>query len=37
MVIWSSFILDELAGLINDAPTCPQCHHTSYLGEIAAS
>ena len=26
MVIWSSFILDELAGLSNDAPpTCPQC------------
>jgi multiple sugar transport system substrate-binding protein len=27
MVIWSSFLLDELAGLSNDArPTCPQCH-----------
>jgi len=27
MVIWSSFVLDELAGLSNDArPTCPQCH-----------
>jgi multiple sugar transport system substrate-binding protein len=26
MVIWSSFILDELAGLSNDAlPSCPQC------------
>jgi multiple sugar transport system substrate-binding protein len=26
MVIWSSFVLDELAGLSNDArPTCPQC------------
>jgi multiple sugar transport system substrate-binding protein len=26
MVIWSSFLLDELAGLSNDArPTCPQC------------
>jgi multiple sugar transport system substrate-binding protein len=26
MVIWSSFILDELAGLSNDAPpTCAQC------------
>jgi multiple sugar transport system substrate-binding protein len=26
MVIWSSFILDELAGLRNDVPpTCPQC------------
>ena len=27
MVIWSSFLLDELAGLSNDArPSCPQCH-----------
>jgi multiple sugar transport system substrate-binding protein len=27
MVIWSSFLLDELAGLSNNArPTCPQCH-----------
>ncbi|SEF16023.1 ABC transporter substrate-binding protein [Jiangella alba] len=26
MVVWSSFILDELAGLRNDAlPTCPEC------------
>jgi multiple sugar transport system substrate-binding protein len=26
MVIWSSFLLDELAGLSNNArPTCPQC------------
>jgi multiple sugar transport system substrate-binding protein len=26
MVIWSTFLLDELAGLRNDAlPTCPQC------------
>src|SRR5215207_2079780 len=26
MVVWSSFILDELAGLRNDAlPSCPQC------------
>ena len=26
MVIWSSFILDEMAGLRNDAlPTCPEC------------
>jgi multiple sugar transport system substrate-binding protein len=26
MLIWSSFILDELAGLRNDAlPTCPEC------------
>jgi multiple sugar transport system substrate-binding protein len=28
MIIWSSFLLDELAGLSNDAhPTCPQCHN----------
>jgi multiple sugar transport system substrate-binding protein len=27
MIIWSSFLLDELAGLSTDArPTCPQCH-----------
>jgi multiple sugar transport system substrate-binding protein len=27
MVIWSSFVLDELAGLSHDArPTCPECH-----------
>ena len=26
MIIWSSFLLDELAGLRNDAlPSCPQC------------
>jgi multiple sugar transport system substrate-binding protein len=26
MTIWASFILDEMAGLVNDAkPTCPQC------------
>ena len=26
MIIWSSFLLDELAGLSDDArPTCPQC------------
>jgi multiple sugar transport system substrate-binding protein len=26
MMVWSSFILDELAGLRNDAlPTCPEC------------
>ncbi len=26
MIVWSSFLLDELAGLRNDAlPTCPQC------------
>ena len=28
MIIWSSFLLDELAGLSNDAhPTCPQCRN----------
>jgi multiple sugar transport system substrate-binding protein len=28
MVIWSSFILDELAGLRNDAkPSCPECRN----------
>jgi multiple sugar transport system substrate-binding protein len=28
MVLWSTFILDELAGLRNDAlPTCPQCQN----------
>ena len=27
MIIWSSYLLDELAGLSSDArPTCPQCH-----------
>jgi multiple sugar transport system substrate-binding protein len=27
IIIWSSFLLDELAGLSSDArPTCPQCH-----------
>ena len=26
MIIWSSFLLDELAGLRNDAlPSCPEC------------
>jgi multiple sugar transport system substrate-binding protein len=30
MVIWSSFVLDELAGLSNDArPSCPQCRADS--------
>jgi multiple sugar transport system substrate-binding protein len=35
MVIWSSFVLDELAGLSNDArPTCPQCRaDPSYLAD----
>ncbi|AJE81531.1 putative binding protein dependent transport lipoprotein [Streptomyces albus] len=28
MVVWSSFLLDELAGLRNDAlPSCPACKH----------
>ena len=27
MIIWSSFLLDEMAGLSHDArPSCPQCH-----------
>ena len=31
MIIWSSFLLDELAGLSNDArPTCPQCTTTRH-------
>ena len=30
MIIWSTFLLDELAGLRSDAlPTCPQCRHDS--------
>src|SRR5215212_8100473 len=35
MVIWSSFLLDELAGLSSDArPTCPQCRtDSSYLAD----
>jgi multiple sugar transport system substrate-binding protein len=35
MVIWSSFILDEMAGLRNDAlPTCQQCNdNPAYLAE----
>jgi len=35
MVIWSSFLLDELAGLSNDArPSCPQCQRDpSYLAD----
>jgi multiple sugar transport system substrate-binding protein len=38
MVIWSSFVLDELAGLSNDArPTCPQCRgDPSFLAVMAA-
>ena len=35
MVVWSSFLLDELAGLRNDAlPTCPECKgDPSFLAE----
>lgn len=35
MVVWSSFILDEMAGLRNDAlPTCPECAaNPAYLAE----
>ena len=38
MIIWSSFLLDELAGLSNDArPTCPQCHRDpSFLADHSA-
>ena len=37
MVIWSSFLLDELAGLSNNArPTCPQCHRDpSFLADYS--
>lgn len=32
MVVWSSFLLDELAGLRNDAlPTCPECTDPAFL------
>jgi multiple sugar transport system substrate-binding protein len=35
MVVWSSFILDEMAGLRNDAlPTCPECEENpAFLAE----
>jgi multiple sugar transport system substrate-binding protein len=35
MIVWSSFILDEMAGLRNDAmPTCPECgDDPAYLAE----
>jgi multiple sugar transport system substrate-binding protein len=35
MLVWSSFLLDELAGLRDDAlPTCPQCENDKrYLAE----
>ncbi len=34
MVVWSSFLLDELAGLRNDAlPTCPQCTDPTFLAK----
>jgi multiple sugar transport system substrate-binding protein len=38
MVIWSPFILDELAGLRNDAlPTCPECEdNPRFLAENSA-
>ncbi len=36
MVVWSSFLLDELAGLRNDAlPTCPECENDP--GYLAAN
>ncbi|MBX9718065.1 MAG: extracellular solute-binding protein, partial [Microbacteriaceae bacterium] len=32
MIVWSSFLLDELAGLRNDAlPTCPECADPGFL------
>lgn len=32
MIVWSSFLLDELAGLRNDAlPTCPECTDPGFL------
>jgi multiple sugar transport system substrate-binding protein len=34
MIVWSSFLLDELAGLRNDAlPTCDECTDTAFLAE----
>lgn len=35
MIVWSSFLLDEMAGLRQDAlPTCPQCRQNpAYLAE----
>ncbi|SFR93080.1 multiple sugar transport system substrate-binding protein [Microbacterium sp. cf046] len=34
MIVWSSFLLDELAGLRNDAlPTCPECTDPAFLAE----
>ncbi|GAA1960065.1 ABC transporter substrate-binding protein [Microbacterium deminutum] len=34
MVVWSSFLLDELAGLRKDAlPTCPECTDPSFLAK----
>ncbi|GAA3924785.1 ABC transporter substrate-binding protein [Microbacterium soli] len=34
MTIWSTFLLDELAGLRNDAaPSCAECEGTSWLAE----
>ncbi len=38
MIIWSPFILDEMAGLRNDAfPNCPECvDNPAYLAEASA-
>lgn len=34
MMVWSTFILDELAGLREDAkPTCPECEEPGWLAE----
>lgn len=37
MIVWSPFILDEMAGLRNDAfPSCPECQdNPAYLAEIS--
>ena len=39
MIVWSSFILDEMGGLRSDAlPTCPECEdNPSFLVENSGS
>lgn len=37
MIMWSTFLLDELAGLRDDAaPSCPECTTSTYLAENSA-
>jgi multiple sugar transport system substrate-binding protein len=37
MIMWSTFLLDELAGLRNDAaPTCDECNSNTWLAENSA-